>query len=109
MTNVYDQGGRYLIKRNPKGFYSWRVPRYIAAFTFVGWADTRTLPFPGEPDRVCDTVAEFVPANGQGPRRLLDTEVQAEPDGDFLERAGEYGYRLRRELRFAGGQAGKYH
>jgi hypothetical protein len=65
------------------------------------------LALPGEPDRVCDTVAEFLPVAG-GPRRLLDAEVQAEPDGAFLERAGEYAFRLRRELRYAQGRAGQY-
>jgi hypothetical protein len=49
-----------------------------------------------------------VPRDGEGPRRLLDVESQSEPDPDILERAGEYGYRLRREKRYGPGQGGKY-
>jgi hypothetical protein len=57
---------------------------------------------------VCDTVAEFEPRDGKGPRRLLDVESQAVPDPDLLERDGEYLYRLRREKRYGPGQTGKY-
>jgi hypothetical protein len=79
-----------------------------AASKFVRWQDTRTVPFPGEPDRVCDTVAEF--AHPTEPRRrcLVDVEVQADPDADMLERLGEYAFRLRRELRHGPGDADKY-
>jgi hypothetical protein len=56
---VYDQAGRYLIKRQPSAFFTWRAPSLWRTWKFVRWQDTRTLPFPGEPDRVCDTVAEF--------------------------------------------------
>ena len=56
---VYDQAGRYVIKRQPSAFFTWRAPSLWRTWKFVRWQDTRTLPFPGEPDRVCDTVAEF--------------------------------------------------
>ena len=105
---VFDQGAKYTIKTDPDGFFAWRVPRFVARFAFAGWLDTTTLAFPGEPDRICDTVAEFVLRQGEGPRRLLDVESQSEPDPDILERAGEYGYRLRREKRYGPGQGGKY-
>jgi hypothetical protein len=67
-----------------------------------------SIAFPGEPDRVCDTVAEFAAPDGAGPRRLLDVECQSEPDPEMLERLGEYALRLRREVRHGPGQAGKY-
>jgi len=35
-------------------------------------------------------------------------EVQAKPDADMLERLGEYAFRLRRELRYGPGAAGRY-
>jgi hypothetical protein len=63
---VFDQGAKYTIKDEPAGFFAWRLPRFFAAFAFAGWSDTTTLAFPGEPDRVCDTVAEFVPRSGVG-------------------------------------------
>ena len=105
---VYDQAGRYTIKRRPSAFFTWRAPAWWAAWPFVRWHDTRTVPFPGEPDRVCDTVAEFQHATAPRRRCLVDVELQAEPDDDMLERLGEYGLRLRRERRYGPGAAGKY-
>jgi len=99
---VYDQGARYLCKRNPSGFVRWLVPRYAARFSFQGWQDTSQIAFPGEPDRICDTVAEFAAADASAPRRLLDIEFQSEPEVDALDRFGEYG------LRYGRGQEGKY-
>jgi hypothetical protein len=78
------------------------------AWKFARWQDTRTLPFPGEPDRVCDTVAEFEHRADPRRRCLVDVEVQAKPDADMLERLGEYVFRLRRELRFGSRAAEKY-
>ena len=105
---VYDQAGRYAIKRRPSAFFTWRAAPLWLAWKFVRWQDTRTLPFPGEPDRVCDTVAEFEHQADPRQRCLVDVEVQAKPDADMLERLGEYGFRLRRELRYGPGAAGKY-
>jgi hypothetical protein len=105
---VYDQAGRYAIKRRPSAFFTWRAPALWAAYRLVRWQDTRTLPFPGEPDRVCDTVAEFEHQVDRRSRCLVDVEVQAEPDADMLERLGEYAFRLRRELHYGPGTAGKY-
>jgi hypothetical protein len=107
-VGVYDQAGRYAIKRRPGAFFTWRAPALGAAYRLARWQDTRTLPFPGEPDRVCDTVAEFMHRTDPRRRCLVDVEVQAEPDADMLERLGEYAFRLRRELRHEPGAAGKY-
>lgn len=63
---VFDQGARYLCKLNPPGFFRWRVPRYAARFRFVGWQDASRITFPGEPDRICDTVAEFAATETAG-------------------------------------------
>jgi hypothetical protein len=105
---VYDQAGRYTIKRRPSAFFTWRAPALWAAWKFLRWQDTRNLPFPGERDRVCDTVAEFEQVTPPRRRCLVDVEVQAEPDGDMLERLGEYVFTLRRERRHGPGAAGKY-
>ena len=105
---VYDQAGRYIIKPRPGPFFSWRAEALWRAWRFVRWQDTRTLPFPGEPDRICDTVAEFEHRTDPQRRCLVDVEVQAKPDADLLERLGEYAFRLRRELRHGSGGPGKY-
>jgi hypothetical protein len=105
---VYDQAGRYVIKRRPSAFFTWRAPPLWRAWNFVRWQDTRTLPFPGEPDRICDTVAEFEQRTDPQHRCLVDVEVQAKPEADMMERLGEYAFRLRRELRHGSGAPGKY-
>lgn len=105
---VYDQAGRYVIKRRPSAFFNWRAPPLWAAWKWLRWLDTRTRPFPGEPDRVCDTLAEFEHRAEPQRRCLVDVEVQSEPDADMLERLGEYALRLRREVRYGPGAAGKY-
>ena len=106
--NVYDQAARDLAKRDPAGFFRWLVVRFLARFTFLGWLDTSRIAFPGEPDRVCDTVAEFARADDTEERRILDVEFQTKPHPDMLERLGEYTYRLRRELRYGPRGANKY-
>jgi hypothetical protein len=103
----YDQGGRYLIRQRPAGFYAWLSSSFVRRWEQRGWIDTSTLVFPGEPERICDTVAEFVHRSDTSRRCLLDTEVQPRPDPDMLDRLGEYGFRLRRERRYGRGRRGK--
>jgi hypothetical protein len=105
-VGVFDQAARYACRLDPAGFARWAVPAFAARFAFARWADTRTVPFPREPDRTCDTVAEFAAVADPGDRRLVDFEFQAEPDPDILERLAEYALRLRGEVRPAAG--GKY-
>jgi hypothetical protein len=105
---VFDQAARSAIKGAP-GFFRWLSPAFVERFRFERWVDTRTLAFPGEPECTCDTVAEFIPIDGIGPYRLLDVEPQSEPDSEMLDRAGEYAFRLRRELRYGHDARGKYH
>jgi hypothetical protein len=75
-VGVYDQAGRYAIKRRPSAFFTWRAPPLWLAWKFLRWQDTRTLPFTGEPDRVCDTVAEFEYQADPRQRCLVDVEVR---------------------------------
>src|SRR4051812_23155629 len=87
---------------DPAGFFRWILPRFSEANSFHRWLDTSTIAFPGEPGRICDTVAEWIPTNQQGSSWILDVEAQTEPDPDILERQAEYCLRLRRELRSEG-------
>src|SRR5262245_47299974 len=105
---VFDQGGRYLIRRRPEAFFARHTPRFLGSFVFRRWWDTALPAFPGEPDRIFDLIAEFVHRSLDSIRRLVDVEVQTEPDPDMFERLGEYAYRLRREVRHGEGQDGKY-
>jgi hypothetical protein len=96
---IFDQAARYLIKLEPAGFLHWLIGDLQGTLLFTRWQDTRTIPFPGEPDRHCDTVAELASVSDSGPPWLLVLEVQTRPDPDMTERLLEYVARLRREVR----------
>ena len=106
--NVFDQAARYSVQTDPPGFLQWVVPGLNPALRFLGWLDTRTLPFPGEADRTCDTVAELAGDGETGPRWALVVEFQTEPKPDMLDRLLEYLVRLRRGLRFGPDRRGKF-
>src|SRR5262249_56603993 len=55
--NRFDQASRYAAKLDAVGFLSWLLREDAAELRFRLWLDTRTLPFPGDPERTCDTVA----------------------------------------------------
>jgi hypothetical protein len=97
--NVFDQSARFVAKSDPAGFLRWLIPGLPSALAFQGWLDTRTLPFPGEADRTCDTVVELFDPSDPSTRWAVATEFQSEPDADILDRNLEYLARLRRELR----------
>jgi hypothetical protein len=108
--NVFDQAARAAVEWDSLGFLRWVVPGLDPLLRFHGWLDTRTLPFPGAPDRTCDTVADLAEAEvGEpGPRWALVTEFQTEPDPDMLDRLLEYLVRLRRGLRHGPDRREKY-
>ena len=96
----FDQAARYTAKLDPPAFLRWLLPGLDAMLAFQGWLDARTLPFPGEPDRTCDTVAELLDAAHLGRLWALIVEFQSEPDPEILDRLLEYMVRLRREFRY---------
>src|SRR5436305_1231155 len=88
--NDYDQAARFATKINPTGFFGWAFRAAFTTLRFRGWMDTRTLPFPGEPDRICDTVAEFEDTSAPGRTLIAVVEFQSQPRGDMLNRLWEY-------------------
>ena len=66
--NDFDQASRYGAKLDPPEFTRWLLPALALRLVYRGWLDARRLPFPGEPDRICDTVAEFEDADVPGLR-----------------------------------------
>jgi hypothetical protein len=98
-VNAWDQAARYCIQSDPLGFLRWLLRRLDPALKFHGWLDTRTLPFPGTPDRTCDTVADLAATAKATLRWAIVTEFQTEPDLEILDRLLEYVARLRRALR----------
>ena len=106
--NVFDQAARYCVRADPLGFLRWLIRGLDPALKFHGWLDTRTVPFPGEPDRTCDTVADLA-ANAEAILRwALVTEFQTEPGTDMLDRLLEYVIRIRRALRFGPSRRAKF-
>jgi hypothetical protein len=97
--NHFDQASRYLAKLDPAGFIRWLLAADGPHFAFQEWLDTRTLPFPGHPDRTCDTVAELVELRKEGSRWALPLEFQTKPDPEMFGRWLEYLGRLWREIR----------
>ena len=45
----------------------WLLPEVVARYRFERWLNARTLPFPGEPERTCDTVAAWEHKDGTAP------------------------------------------
>jgi len=92
VQNDYDRAARYLAKMEPEAFCSWCLRLSRESFRFVGWLDTRTIPFPGSADRTCDTVAHVERTDPPGQPWAIPLEFQVEPDslmfGRFLEYLG---------------------
>jgi hypothetical protein len=97
--NVYDQGSRLGIKLDLPGFLAWQVRGLDPDLHYTRWLETQSIPFPGEADRRCDTVAELEHASGLQPPWALVIEAQTQPDPDIFERLLEYLARVRRQLR----------
>jgi len=106
--NPFDQACRYITKKNPGGMRSWLLPGLPPAVQFAGWLDTRSIPFPGEPDRVCDTVAHLVDTRGPRVHWALPIEFQREPSPAMFGRLLEYLARLWLELRVPGNSGGRF-
>jgi hypothetical protein len=88
--NVYDQAGRFLAHLAHGPLVLWLLRSSPDKVQFVRWADTRRLPWPGQPDRTCDTVAWLLDLTAGGLPWLLVIEFQAEPDPEMFGRLLEY-------------------
>jgi len=83
--NDYDKAGRYLVKREPAGFFRWLVgnPRV----SFQGWIDARRVALPNQSDLTNDLVAAV---SGGGELEAICVELEAEARSDALARLLEY-------------------
>jgi hypothetical protein len=103
----FDRAARYAAKLDPVGFLAWAAPGMLGRLWFSGWLDTRSLPFPGEPDRTSDTTARLDPLPGGGGVGVdaddrvwaLVGEFQAEPSADMPRRFAEYLVRVLADAR----------
>ena len=92
--NDFDRACRYLAKVDPSGFAAWVLRLRLTSLRFVRWLDTRTIPFPGSPDRICDTVAFLEEVDAGGRPWAIPFEFQVEPDPEMFGRFLEYLGRL---------------
>ncbi len=79
--NEYDKAGRYLIKRDPPGFFRWLLRRTEAPFH--AWIDARRHALPDQGDLTNDLVAAFRVGEGF---EALCVELQAESEGGSASR-----------------------
>lgn len=73
--NEYDKAGRYLIKRDPPGFFRWLLRR--REVPFHAWIDARRHALPDQGDLTNDLVAAFRAGDGF---EALCVELQAESE-----------------------------
>jgi hypothetical protein len=78
--NDFDKASRLAAKLAPHAFLAWAVRLPVGELGFRGWLDTRSLPFPGDPDRTGDTVARLDDAAAGGQPWAVAVEFQTEPD-----------------------------
>jgi hypothetical protein len=106
--NIYDQASRYGAQPDSLGYLRWVIRGLDPTLGFHGWLDTRTVPFPGERDRTCDTVAHLAADVHSGPQYAVVNEFETDPEYEILERALEYAVRLRRALRHGPQRRGRF-
>ena len=92
--NDYDRVLRALAKGDPTQFFGWALGLSPAEFRFVRWIDTRTIPFPGAPDRTGDAVGYLAELTAGGRPWAVPLEFQIEPDPEMFGRLLEYLGRL---------------
>jgi hypothetical protein len=73
----FDSGSRYLIKLQPDEVIAWRLRGDV---TFCSWLDTRAIPFPGSPERICDTVARCEGPAGEPWAVVIESQTRPDPD-----------------------------
>src|SRR5437660_11110537 len=96
--NPFDKAGRYLVKRDPDGFFRWLLRRDEVAFHL--WIDARRVALPDQTDLTHDLVASFRVGDGF---EALAVELQAEARPGTLARLLEYLARLWAEPAAEGG------
>jgi hypothetical protein len=90
MPNPYDQMCRFLAKLMPQLFLLWLLRPGTPQLRFVEWLDTHNLPFPGSPERFCDTVAHVYNDDAAGLPWAIVLEFQTHPETDMILRLVVY-------------------
>jgi hypothetical protein len=96
--NVYDQACRFLLQLDV-AVLLWLLGLSVDEVAFDRWLNTRHLPWPGQPDRTCDTVAYLRDRTDGGRPWAQVAEFQVEPDPEMFGRLLEYLGAAWRQLR----------
>lgn len=107
--NPFDKACRFAAKLDAPAFLAWALDFAPDSFTFDGWLDTRGLPFPGDPDRVSDTVARVAQLTAGGQPWAVAIEFQIEPDPQMFGRVLEYLGQLWRTTKPDAGKGSRFH
>ncbi len=86
----FDKACRYLLKLDPAALLAWLLGISLAEMTFIRWLDTRRLPYPGQPDRTCDTVAHVERLDDNQRPWAVVVEFNSEPDSVMFGRLLSY-------------------
>ena len=78
--NPYDKACRYLTKLDPILMFAFFLSLIKEDLQFVRWLDTRRLPFPGQADRTCDTVAHLEQTDANHLPWAIILEFMIDPD-----------------------------
>lgn len=90
---------RFAIKLDGDGTLGWLLPGLDPDLKFDRWLDTNLVTYPGEPKRVCDTVARLESDADRQPPWAVVVEVEARPRRVIRVRLLEYICRLLRRVR----------
>jgi hypothetical protein len=83
---------------DPVALLGWLLRETPEELRFRTWLDARTLPFPGDPERICDTVAWLGDAD-PAVEWALPLEFCLDPDGELFGRLLIYLGLLWKEIR----------
>src|SRR5471030_1105492 len=78
------------MKLEPVAMLAWLLGLGSSVFAFVRWIDARRLPFPGNPDRTCDTVAHVERLDDNHVPWAVVVEFNIEPDSLMFGRMTAY-------------------
>jgi hypothetical protein len=90
MPNPYDQACRFLLRQFDRPLLSWLLGLPLVELAFVDWLDTRALPWPGQSDRTCYTVAFLRDRVTGGLPWAVPVEFQIDPAPLMFGRGLEY-------------------
>src|SRR4051812_31577493 len=81
----FDRSARYLLRRY-LALLGWLLGVPADQLDFVDWLDTRRIPWPGLPERVCDTVAHLRDPDAHGVPWAVVLEFCRDPDPEMFGR-----------------------